>query len=335
MHGILGMAEIAMTGRDDADKLHALQVVRSSAEALLRVLNDILDFSKVEAGKMTFESVPFCVEEMVKEAGDMMEGQIRQKGLASQWDIAPTVPRHVMGDPLRLKQVLVNLLGNAIKFCERGQVGLTVDVDPEGLVRFAVSDTGIGIPKEQQEKVFAAFAQAGGSVTRRFGGTGLGPAICSELVRLMGGRLSVESTPGTGSTFTFTAALPAVEGDIVRQPAATPAVVFSRQLSILLAEDNRVNQELARRFLGDRGHEVTVVGNGLDAIQEAMARQFDLILMDNQCLGKAAHTDHRAHRECNARGSRAIPRGWDGLLPGETVQAGRIVRGCRDGNAIG
>ena len=286
IHGILGMTQIAMTSKDAIETQESLEVVRSSAEALLHVLNDILDFSKIEAGKMTFEIVPFTLGEIVREVRGLSEGRIRAKGLESRWDIAPGVPRRVMGDPTRLKQVLINLLGNAIKFCEKGSVQLFVDLDEAGLIRFRVSDTGIGIPKEQQQTIFAAFAQADGSVSRKFGGTGLGLAICSELVRPMGGRIWVESEVGVGSAFLFTAALGVAEdAPAMEIEALAHDVQFTRQLSILLAEDNPVNQKLASRFLGARGHKVSVVANGIEAIKLACAEQFDVILMDNQMPG--------------------------------------------------
>jgi CheY-like chemotaxis protein len=196
------------------------------------------------------------------------------------------VPPRVIGDPTRLKQVLVNLMGNAVKFCDQGSVNLSVDLDGAGLVRFVVKDTGIGIPAEHQQAIFEPFSQADGSVARRFGGTGLGLAICAELVRLMGGRIWVESEPGTGSSFSFTALLAAAPDEPAELTGAPPKdVEFTRQLSILLAEDNPVNQILATRFLKDRGHNVSVVSNGLDAIERASAEHFDLILMDNQMPG--------------------------------------------------
>ena len=286
MHGILGMTEIAMTSKDPLEIQEALQTVQSSGEALLEVLNDILDFSKIEAGKMTFETLPLSMEALVKEVRDLIDGRIRSKGLSSEWRVAPGVPPRVIGDPTRLKQVLINLLGNAIKFCEVGSVTLLIDLDPSGLLLFSVSDTGIGIPKDHQPAIFDAFAQADGSVTRKFGGTGLGLAICSELVRLMGGRIWVESEPGRGSTFRFTAALPVAGDDPVAQSIMLPEDVrFTRQLSILLAEDNPVNQKLASRFLSSKGHKVSVVASGQDAINRAFSEEFDVILMDNQMPG--------------------------------------------------
>lgn len=214
--------------------------------------------------------------------------QAAAKGLAFECQAAPKVPELVLGDPARLRQVLINLLGNAVKFTQSGSVQLHVSTAARPLegssveLRFSVADTGIGIPKDQQERIFEAFAQAYGSVSRRFGGTGLGLAICARLVQLMGGKLTVESTPNAGSTFAFTIELGMVMEAETQAVRLSPEIWCGRPLRILLAEDNPVNQIIVTRTLHQRGHEVTAVSTGIEAIKNWEAESFDLILIDNQ-----------------------------------------------------
>ena len=220
----------------------------------------------------------------------MIFPQAHSKGLALEYHVAGDIPDLLVGDPMRLLQVLVNLIGNAVKFTETGSVNLEITQtrpspasDQAGLI-FRVSDTGIGIPAEQQKLIFDAFAQADGSVTRRFGGTGLGLAICSQLVQLMGGRLTVKSSPGSGSTFQFTCTLGlGNERELVVQPPGS--LQADAPMRILLAEDNPVNQLLAKRLLARHGHQTRVVSTGLEAVQAWEQEAFDLILMDEQMPG--------------------------------------------------
>ena len=209
MNGIIGMTELALDTELTADQREYMELVKFSADSLLALLNDILDFSKIEAGKMDLDPVEFAVQENLDEALRLMRFRARQKALAFEWRIASDVPPILIGDPIRLRQVLINLVGNAIKFTERG--GIDVDIAygrREGQcleVEFRVRDTGIGIPFEKQSLIFDAFTQADSSTTRRFGGTGLGLAMSTSLIKLMGGQISVKSEPGKGSTFMFTA----------------------------------------------------------------------------------------------------------------------------------
>jgi signal transduction histidine kinase/CheY-like chemotaxis protein len=224
MNGIIGMTELALATPLNPEQRDYLQVVRSSAESLLAIINDILDFSKIEAGRLRLENREFDLPGEVAEAVRCLALQAEQKRLQLYCDLAPDLPRRVRGDAVRLRQILLNLLGNAIKFTEQGYIILSVRQKPEGVL-FEVSDTGIGIPKDKQRSIFEAFVQADGSTTRRFGGTGLGLSICSKLATLMGGRLWVESEPGQGSSFYLLAPLPGEP--VAVEPASQRALILS------------------------------------------------------------------------------------------------------------
>jgi signal transduction histidine kinase/CheY-like chemotaxis protein len=288
LHGILGMARLALDPGTSLEQARAyLKTLDRCAQGLLHILNDILDFSKIEAGKLAIERIAFSLRNLLAETHETLLPQAAAKGLVLECQAAPEIPDFLFGDPARLRQVLVNLLGNAVKFTRTGSVRLHVSAAPpvesdSVHLRFSVADTGIGIPKNQQGRIFEAFAQADGSVSRRFGGTGLGLSICSHLVQLMGGRLTVESTPDAGSTFAFTCNL-GIAGEPLGQAAVLATEIGTgRPLRILLAEDNPVNQLIAAKILHRRGHEVRVVSTGLDAVKTWEAEPFDLILIDNQ-----------------------------------------------------
>jgi CheY-like chemotaxis protein len=287
MHGILGMSQVVLDTEMTVEQRDCLTTLYSSGESLLRLLNDVLDFSKIEARKMTLECVPFSLRGLMEETEKLMEPQAQAKGLDFAWRVDPEVADRVAGDPVRLRQVLVNLIGNAVKFTSEGSVSVDVRMhqgaDGVGRIQFEIRDTGVGIPADQQSKIFEAFAQADGSVTRRFGGTGLGLAICSELVRLMSGTIGVSSEPGAGSTFYFNCVLE--RAPVSLEPARTAPAVSSPRFArarILLAEDNPVNQKVARALLGKMGHQVSIASNGVEAMQAWAEGSFDVILMDNQ-----------------------------------------------------
>jgi signal transduction histidine kinase/CheY-like chemotaxis protein/HPt (histidine-containing phosphotransfer) domain-containing protein len=300
MNGIIGLTDLVLDSELTTDQRDSLGTVRSSAHTLLSILNDILDFSKIESRKLELEAVPFSPRATIADALKPLALRARQKGLEFTCDIDPEVPAGVVGDPTRIQQVLTNLVGNALKFTERGHVLVAVRQDSraEGSTKLHVSvtDTGIGIPPAQHEAIFEAFRQADGSTTRRFGGTGLGLTISATLVRLMGGRLWVESVPGEGSTFHFTVALDVADVSAARpadQSVATPTAARSKagalplssdspRARILLVEDNLVNQRVASGLLTRRGHHVTVAPNGREALARLDRETFDLVLMDLQ-----------------------------------------------------
>jgi signal transduction histidine kinase/DNA-binding NarL/FixJ family response regulator len=292
MNGIIGMAELALDTNLDREQREYLEIVLKSAEALLVILNDILDFSKIEAGKLELETVGFTPVTLAEEALRPFQLRANQKGLRLLLDTDPDIPSQLLGDPGRLRQVLLNLLSNGLKFTERGEVRLRISMEQatqfHQRLRFQVTDTGIGIPPEKQTNIFEAFQQADASFTRLHGGTGLGLTICQRLVRLMGGELLVESTPGQGSIFAFavnfelppTISLPAKPMAQDHQPAE--ATERQRRMRILVAEDSEVNQVLAVAMLDNLGHETVIAADGEAALRALVRETFDAVLMDVQ-----------------------------------------------------
>ncbi|HXB73010.1 MAG TPA: ATP-binding protein [Candidatus Acidoferrales bacterium] len=288
MNGIMGMTELALDTDLSSEQREYLETVSSSANSLLSIVNDILDFSKIEAGKLELEERPFDLHKLIEDTTRPVRVNAARKGLEFQCEIHPEVPEYILGDSVRLGQVLLNLIGNAVKFTERG----TIEVESSVLsrqrdtmvVEFAVRDTGIGIPADKQRYIFEAFSQADGSMTRRFGGTGLGLTISARLVALMGGSIWVESRPGKGSCFRFTARLRiAGQRTSSPEPAGRPGPRHSAQaLRILLAEDNPVNRQLVVRILEKHGHRVSIAVDGRQAVDVLAGQEFDAVLMDVQ-----------------------------------------------------
>jgi signal transduction histidine kinase/ligand-binding sensor domain-containing protein/ActR/RegA family two-component response regulator len=294
MNGVIGMTNLALGLSTDNAQREYLELASQSADHLLSVVNDILDFSKIEAGKLLLEELDFDLVELTQKLVRTLEPLAVKKSIALRLELAPGMPRLVRGDPTRLRQVLFNLLGNAIKFTAAGSVVLSVDTQGADGISFRVSDTGIGIAKHKQASIFESFVQGDGSTARKFGGTGLGLAISDRLVRLMGGVIHIESEEGKGSTFSFGVRLPCVSTLSRPEAAQTgrsePGPLSSsrrpgRQLRILVAEDNAVNRRLAKALLAKAGYLVTVVEDGGSAIQAFGQSEYDLILMDIQMPG--------------------------------------------------
>ncbi len=291
MNAVIGFTDLTLDTRLSPVQRKNLQYVKTSAEHLLLVINDILDLSKIEAGKLSLETTAFNLHGELRELVDLFRPKAEEKGLDLVFHVTPETPDRVEGDLARLRQVMFNLLGNAIKFTEAGWVHFRVDAGRgagnRAALRFRVSDTGVGIPPEKLAAVFEPFSQVDSSTTRRFGGTGLGLAISRQLVRMMGGDIRVDSAPGSGSTFTVTLGLRRV--DSLAGQGAPPGkertesgngASRGRPLKILLADDNTFNRKLAMILLERKGHHVVSVGNGEEALAAFGKERFDLVLMD-------------------------------------------------------
>jgi len=285
MNAILGMADVLAETSLTAEQRRCIDIVQRATSNLLDLLNDVLDTSKIEAGQLALEAVPFELRDVVSQAIELVGIRAAEKGLRIEHEVMPEVPPWLSGDPMRLRQVLINLLRNSTKFTEKGRLALRVSLNPGGRgpssLLFAVSDTGIGIPKEQLPKIFESFVQGDSSTTRKCGGTGLGLTICKKLVEAMGGRISVESTVGIGSTFYFTAefavaAAPAVQSSAAAGVSATPA----ETLRILVADDSDDNRSITRAYLKKLPYVLDFVEDGASALERLQAGKYDLALID-------------------------------------------------------
>ncbi len=287
LNGLIGMIDLTIETDLNTEQYNLLSSARNSAGALLDVLNSVLDFSKLEAGQLTLEHIPFMLHNVVEGVTSILSSRAEKKNLELLSYISPTVPTNLIGDPGRLRQVLTNLVDNAIKFTSKGEVSIDVEIAEETKdrisLRFEVADTGIGITPEQQKAIFERFVQADGSTTRKYGGTGLGLSISKELVELMGGQIRVESVPGTGSRFVFVA-------DFGKFPQNTPKEILPlhlRDTRVLVVDDNAASREYLTRMLEDLDCEVKSVSSGGDVIP-ALFRgvmtnsKFELVLLDMQ-----------------------------------------------------
>jgi len=296
MNAIIGMTELALKSDLTAQQREQLQTVKNSADVLLALLNDILDLSKIEAGKLEIEEVEFNLTDVIRDTTRALSTKAGEKGLALNTDLPEEIPNTLYGDPIRLRQVLLNLMDNAIKFTQHGEVELRVCEedrrDEEVTLHFAVRDTGIGIAEEQRQRIFESFTQADPSTTRIHGGTGLGLAISAELVQRMGGRIWLESEVGRGSTFHFTVRLRRTSGlqsgdsaeidSTTASAASSQGDTASRPLRVLVADDHEANRALVAAILAKRGHSVVEAADGQEALDRIGTEDLDLALLDVQ-----------------------------------------------------
>ncbi len=294
MNGIIGMNDILLETELDDDQREYAELVKYSAKSLMSIINDILDVAKVEAGKMEIEIIPFELKDSIIELEKLLDFSVQNKNVEIRSVFDENIPDQVMGDPLRIRQILLNYGNNAVKFTEKGQIDILTELLEESetsvKLRFSVKDTGIGIPKEKMEKIFSPFTQADASTTRKYGGTGLGLSICKQLAGLMNGTVGVESTVGQGSSFWFDVTLEKAwvaetrDGEPSENeqlsPDNTNGDYVPKELNILLAEDNKSNQKVTEQMLDQTGWKITSVGNGKEVLDAIKKRNYDLILMD-------------------------------------------------------
>jgi len=319
MNAIIGLTEVALQTQLTEEQRECLELVRASGESLLAIVNDVLDVSKIEAGHLTVETIPFSLRQCIDGAMKTLVIEASAKRLDLSWEVAPQTPDRLLGDPLRLRQIVLNLVGNAIKFTQQGGVIVRVRPEPSAdgdlCCYFSVRDTGVGIPAEKQAAIFAPFRQVDASTTRHYGGTGLGLTISARLVEMMRGRIWLESTPGKGSTFHFTVRF-GLPDRTAEAPVhhGTPAVARrvpprpdAPKLAVLLVEDNSMNRRLAQIVLARHGHAITAVDSGAAALQALQHGRFDLILMDVQMPGMDGIDTTRAIRQSEQRCGRRLP----------------------------
>lgn len=317
MSGIMGMVRLLLESKLNKEQLDYAQTIQDSGDAMLSLLNDILDFEKIESGKMELEHIDFDLHRIINSIVTLMSGHATGKGLVLKADMDANVPRYVIGDPVRLRQVLLNLTGNSIKFTQNGSVTLRVKLDPTAdtrsgtvhRIRFAVEDTGVGISKEAQKNLFNPFAQADSSTARKFGGTGLGLAISQRLIEAMGGKIHIDSTEGHGSIFFFTLIVENGSAEAVDGRAAKNdfAGAPEKSLNILGVEDNEINQKLLKEFVQRLGHKITLCGSGEQALEMVATESFDMILMDVNLPGLSGMGTTKAIRAMKDRKKAATP----------------------------
>ncbi len=280
LNGILGMTGLLLDTRLETQQRNYVEIIRNSGDSLLSIVNDILDFSKIEAKKLVLENIAFELRSAVEDIRQILNYAITQKKLNFNTKFENDVPQFVMGDPTRLRQILMNLVSNAIKFTSEGSIDIKVFKSPTG-IRFEIKDSGIGIPEKALENMFTAFSQVDSSTTRKYGGTGLGLSICRELVHAMKGEIGVSSVENEGSTFWFDIPLPESFAK-EESPSGKEFKVSEKKLRLLIAEDNAVNALIARKMLEKLGHSVTLVANGREAIRALEMAPYDMVFMDCQ-----------------------------------------------------
>jgi PAS domain S-box-containing protein len=285
MAGILGLSDLLLKTDLNTRQRRYSELIQTSTGSLLGVIDDILDFAKIEADKLTLEAVPFHLSSMLSETVDLLRLRAQAKGIGLELTVHDDLPEWCVGDPSRLRQAVINLVGNAVKFTDQGAVEVCAQLASGGLVQVAVVDTGVGIPAAVQEKLFTPFSQADSSTSRRFGGSGLGLAITKRIVEMMGGEMGFTSQPGTGSSFWFTVALQSTSPPETESPGgktAGGAALLSSTCRVLVAEDNPVNQLVVLEQLASLGFEAVAVSNGLEALAALEEKPYDLVLMDCQ-----------------------------------------------------
>jgi PAS domain S-box-containing protein len=311
MNGIMGMAEMLLETDLDARQRDYAETVNTSGNALLTIINDILDFSKIEAGMLEIEDIPFDLRTTVAGVLDLLAGPAQDKSLELKANIDTSIPQSLMGDPGRIRQILINLIGNAVKFTKSGEivVSMSRDLNDENpLIGFEVSDTGSGIAADRLATIFQPFVQGSSSTAREFGGSGLGLAICAQLVGLMGGECGLTSLEGAGSTFWFklplqsnavhqTSGLSSTEPEAAQSAETSPSVSTMAYARLLLVEDDPISQKVALAMLADTGFQVDAVPNGASAVTAAANQPYDLILMDCQMPGLSGYETTAAIRE--------------------------------------
>jgi PAS domain S-box-containing protein len=288
LNGVIGFAESVVNAPSLEQARAQGEVILRESVHLMNLINTLLDHAKIEAGKLELECIPFDVDGLMESIVSSAYGQAFEKHIEFHTEIEHELPMHLLGDPTRLRQVLLNLVNNAIKFTREGEVAVKIELvetqQDWATIRFVVSDTGIGIPAEKQRTIFESFTQADGSTTREYGGTGLGTTICKEIVELMGGQIGVESEPGQGSKFWFTVDLGVCQGDefIPQGESDTPTAESQVQARILVAEDYPTNRDVVQLHLESVGHEIVLAVNGREAVEKCSQEKFDMVFMDVQ-----------------------------------------------------
>lgn len=315
MNGIIGMNELLQETNLNPEQEELTGFIQQSAESLLRIINDILDFSKIEAEKMEIEEIPFDLHEAIYGVRKILSISAKEKGLSINFSLDEEIPEHLIGDPTRVRQILLNYGNNAVKFTEKGSVDLNAELisnsDDEVTVRLSVSDTGRGIPGEKLKNLFNPFKQADSSTTRKFGGTGLGLAICKQLTELMDGEVGVESEEGSGSVFWSVVKLqkaPQPEAEVTSENETEKSVGLptkdQNNISVLVAEDNLINQKVAKKIFERKGMNVEIVDNGEKALEAARNNRYDIIFLDINMPRMDGYEATRKIRKEEAEGER-------------------------------
>jgi CheY-like chemotaxis protein/nitrogen-specific signal transduction histidine kinase len=329
LNGIIGVAGVMLDMELGPTERDHTRLINESANHLLNIINDVLDMSRIEAGKLHLVEMAFDVRGVIRSTLDLLEVNAQSRELSLTLEIADDVPRRAGGDPQRLRQVLLNIVGNGVKFTREGGVKVRVSkLGAEGgqvRVGFAVTDTGIGIPLEAQSRLFTEFTQADGSVSRRYGGTGLGLAISKALVERMGGTITVESTPAVGSTFRFDILLRARRASDDPSAPAPARIETPQQMHVLVVEDNTTNQLVLRTLLEGMSHRVTIVGGGQPAIELVSRGGVDLVIMDLMMPGMDGLTATRHIRALPGQPARVPIIGLSAADDAEDARAGRAA----------